>query len=293
MQENEDVQRLSISSCVYVVYGRNTAERDRMYHFLEALGLQPITKETVVQWTGSLAPYTDQMIDEAFKRAQVIIVLFTGDDFARLRPQLQRKNDPRYEKELTPQPRQDQIFEAGYAFGRSPKRTILLQIGKFIRQFSDIDERYIADFSWKDNDLKNLVIRLKSAECAIKLDKQYWELAGLSPELYREIDLLMKNDIRNDSFKKDFGIGKDKNEINIKSKDNEVFIIHGRNRNISNHLLAFLDIIGLLGIPWQEAVLSASEASSYIGEVLDVMMQRAQAVIVLLTGDDEGCLRKE
>src|SRR5437660_6349164 len=100
---------------VYVVHGYNVAVRDAMYAFLGALDLQPITKETAVNWTGEGSPFADRVIDVAFKHAQAIIVLFTGDDRARLRGELRKRNEEAYEKKFCFQPRQDQIFEAGYA----------------------------------------------------------------------------------------------------------------------------------------------------------------------------------
>jgi predicted nucleotide-binding protein len=283
-----------IASRVYVVCGRDTAERDKMYCFLEALGLQPITKETATQWTGEVSPYSDHLIDQVFRHAQAIIVLLTGDDVARLRPQLHKKHEARYEKELTPQPRQDQLFEAGYAFGRSPKRTILLRMNNHMRLFSDIDGRYIAKFSWRSIDLKDLSVRLMHAGCALKLDENIWRSAQLPLDLYADLDQLLRRVTHNSSFAIntiDEGHGQEGSSP-LPSNAHEVFVIHGRNKNISNHIFAFLEKIGLLGIPWQNAALSAPDGSPYNGQVLDIMMQRAQAAIVLLTGDDEAALKE-
>ena len=162
---------------VYVVYGHNLAVRDAMYAFLEALDLQPITKEAAVIWTGEASPFADRIIDAAFKHAQAVVVLFTGDDRARLRSKLRKRNAEAHEKTFWFQPRQDQIFEAGYAFGRSPERTILVQVGH-VQLFSDIDGRYIPNFTGKENERRDLINRLKSAGCIVNDNGDAWRSAG-------------------------------------------------------------------------------------------------------------------
>jgi len=162
---------------VYVVYGHNLAVKDAMYAFLEALDLRPITKEAAVNWTGEASPFADRIIDTAFKHAQAVIVLFTGDDRARLRGKLRKRNTEAHEKTFWIQPRQDQIFEAGYAFGRSPERTILVQVGH-VQLFSDIDGRYIPNFTGKENERRDLINRLKSAGCIVNDNGDAWRNAG-------------------------------------------------------------------------------------------------------------------
>lgn len=162
---------------VYVVYGRNLLVRDAMYAFLEALDLQPITKEAAVNWTEEGSPFADQIIDAAFKHAQAVIVLFTGDDRARLRSELLKRSEDAHEKAFWFQPRQDQIFEAGYAFGRSPERTILVQVGR-VQLFSDIDGRYIPNFTGEENERRDLINRLKNTGCIVNDNGDAWHNAG-------------------------------------------------------------------------------------------------------------------
>lgn len=66
-----------------------------------------------------------------------------------------------------------------------------------------------------------------------------------------------------------------------------VFVVHGRNERLRAGLFSFLQSIGLEPIEWSEAVRSTGKASPYIGDVLESAFQRAQAVVVLLTPDDE------
>ncbi len=165
-----------ILQSVYVVYGYNHAVRDAMYAFLEALELQPITKEVAVSWTGEGSPFADRIIDAAFKHAQAVIVLFTGDDRVRLRSTLRKRREGAHENAFI-QPRQDQIFEAGYAFGHSPERTILVQVGQ-MQLFSDIDGRYIPNFTGKEHERIDLINRLKGAGCIVNDNGDAWRSAG-------------------------------------------------------------------------------------------------------------------
>lgn len=177
MEAKKPATDQAILQRVYVVYGYNLAMRDALYAFLEALDLQPVTKEDAVNLTGEASPFANRIIDAAFKHAQAIIVLFTGDDRARLRNDLRKHNEESGEKKFWFQPRQDQIFEAGYAFGHSPERTILIQVGH-VRLFSDIDGRYIPNFTGKENERRDLINRLKSAGCLVNDNGDAWHSAG-------------------------------------------------------------------------------------------------------------------
>ncbi len=72
-----------------------------------------------------------------------------------------------------------------------------------------------------------------------------------------------------------------------------VFIVHGRNEALRRSLFDFLRAIGLKPIEWNQAVFLAGTPSPYIGEVIDEAMLQAQALIILITGDDETRLKAE
>ena len=57
-------------------------------------------------------------------------------------------------------------------------------------------------------------------------------------------------------------------------------------------LFDFLRAVGLHPLEWSEAVGATGSASPYIGEILDAAFSVAQAVVVLLTPDDEARLRQ-
>jgi predicted nucleotide-binding protein len=72
-----------------------------------------------------------------------------------------------------------------------------------------------------------------------------------------------------------------------------VFVIHGRDERLRIGIFTFLRALGLEPIEWTRAMSLTGKASPYIGEILDSAFRHAQAVVVLLTPDDEARLREE
>jgi predicted nucleotide-binding protein len=72
----------------------------------------------------------------------------------------------------------------------------------------------------------------------------------------------------------------------------KVFVVHGRNNAAREALFTFLRAIGLRPLEWSEIVKATGKASPYIGEVLEKGFSIAQAVVVLMTPDDEARLRE-
>ena len=72
----------------------------------------------------------------------------------------------------------------------------------------------------------------------------------------------------------------------------DVFVVHGRNATARIAMYEFLRSIGLRPIEWNEAVSATGTASPYIGQILDAALSGPQAVVVILTPDDEVRLRE-
>lgn len=66
----------------------------------------------------------------------------------------------------------------------------------------------------------------------------------------------------------------------------KLFVVHGRNELARRAIFDFLRSIDLKPIEWSEALALTKQGAPYIGDVLDKAFSEAQAVIVLLTGDD-------
>lgn len=84
-----------------------------------------------------------------------------------------------------------------------------------------------------------------------------------------------------------------RNSRRAKRRGNKVFVVHGRNERVRKAMFAFLRAAGVQPIEWSKALQMTGKASPYIGEVLQTAFSKAQAVVVLLTPDDEARLKRE
>jgi predicted nucleotide-binding protein len=175
----KDPQKLNRSR-VFVIHGRNEPMRRALFDFLRAIDLKPIEWSEAVALTGKPSPFVGEILDAAIQYAQAIIVLFTGDDQARLRDEFLSGNDPVYERETTPQSRPNVIFEAGLALGKYPERTILVQVGT-LRPFSDIAGRHLIRLKNTSKSRQDLALRLRLAGCDVDLSGTDWHDAGAFP----------------------------------------------------------------------------------------------------------------
>lgn len=123
---------------VFVVHGRNEKIRRSMFDFLRSIGLNPIEWDEAKRMTGKPTPYIGEILDTVFTNAQTVIVLITPDDEGKLRDEFLQSGDKSNERNLTPQARQNVIYEAGMAMGRCPDRTVLIEFGDNLRPYSDI-----------------------------------------------------------------------------------------------------------------------------------------------------------
>jgi predicted nucleotide-binding protein len=67
----------------------------------------------------------------------------------------------------------------------------------------------------------------------------------------------------------------------------QVFVVHGRDDRLRRDFFSFLRALKLEPLEWSEALRLTGKAAPYIGEILDKAFDSAQAVVVLLTPDDE------
>lgn len=70
-----------------------------------------------------------------------------------------------------------------------------------------------------------------------------------------------------------------------------VFVIYGRNDPARAAMFDFLTALGLEPLTWEKLLAATGEAAPYVGNVLAAGFKVAQAVVVLLTPDDEARLR--
>lgn len=162
---------------VFVVHGRNLQIRDSMFNFLRAIDLYPIEWTQAIKATGNSSPYIGEILDEVFSTAQAVIVLMTPDDEARLREEFREEDEPPYEKELTPQPRPNVLYEGGIAMAKHPKRTVIVKIGN-LRPFSDIEGMHYVKLDNTAKTKRELATKLDNAGCPVDISGTDWLDAG-------------------------------------------------------------------------------------------------------------------
>jgi len=164
-------------NAVFVVHGRNDKARNALSDFLRSLDVQPIEWSKALALTKKGSPYIGEVIDAAFAKAKAIVVLFTPDDEAKLKTEFVRPSDPHYERNLTGQPRQNVLFEAGMAFGRYANTTILVQVGK-VRAMSDVSGLHIVHLTGSVPSRKQVVVKLRATGVVVDDSGDDWLTAG-------------------------------------------------------------------------------------------------------------------
>jgi predicted nucleotide-binding protein len=165
------------SDSVFVVHGRDTKARQELSVFLRSLHVDVIEWNKALELTSKGSPYIGEVIDAGFDHAQAIVVLLTPDDEAKLRDVFIRKNDPRFERKLTGQPRQNVLFEAGMAFGKYKDTTILVQVGK-IRAMSDVSGLHIVHLTGSPASRRQIIGKLRTTGVRIDDSGEDWLTAG-------------------------------------------------------------------------------------------------------------------
>jgi predicted nucleotide-binding protein len=148
---------------IFVVHGRDLALRDEMYAFLRALGLNPIEwNHAIAAAKGGANPIVGDVIDNAMKKAQGIMVLLSSDEDAKLKSKFVGHHDKRkHLHTLEGQPRPNVIFEAGLALGAHSDKTILVQVGE-IREISDIAGKHMVHLTDDASSKQALAQRLET-----------------------------------------------------------------------------------------------------------------------------------
>jgi predicted nucleotide-binding protein len=78
-----------------------------------------------------------------------------------------------------------------------------------------------------------------------------------------------------------------------RTKDNTVFVVHGRDGALRQSMFDFLRALNLHPLEWDHAIDAAKQSNPYVGDVLDIVMEQAEAIVVLFTPDDLAQLKEQ
>jgi predicted nucleotide-binding protein len=80
-----------------------------------------------------------------------------------------------------------------------------------------------------------------------------------------------------------------------KTKENTVFVVHGRDAKVRDAMYEFLGALGLKAQEWGHAIRAArgKGGNPYVNDAVTKIMEQAQAVVVILSPDDEAKLKDQ
>jgi predicted nucleotide-binding protein len=81
--------------------------------------------------------------------------------------------------------------------------------------------------------------------------------------------------------------------VKKRSKDNTIFIVHGRDEALRKSMFDFLRALGLNPKEWDHVLREARGNNPFIGNALDEVMEKAQAVVVMQSPDDLVQLKEQ
>lgn len=165
---------------MFVVHGRDAQLNKDMYAFLATIGIVPMEWDQAIKAAkGGANPNVGDVISNAMNMVQGVMILFSPDEEAKIRPKFASDRDKKRGDHLKGfQPRPNVIFEAGLALGAHSEKTILVQVGD-VRDISDIAGKHLVYLDDTFAARKRLADRLSSKlKFKVDLDGTTWQDVG-------------------------------------------------------------------------------------------------------------------
>jgi predicted nucleotide-binding protein len=172
--------RATKDNSMFVVHGRDAKLNQDMYGFLSSIGIVPMEWDHAIKAAkGGANPIVGDVISQAMEKVQGVMILFSPDEEAKIRPKFASQSDKNKGLHVKGfQPRPNVIFEAGLALGAHSDKTILVQVGN-VRDISDIAGKHMVHLSDSFADRKRLADRLESKlKFKIDLAGTTWQTIG-------------------------------------------------------------------------------------------------------------------
>jgi predicted nucleotide-binding protein len=165
-------------------------------------------------------------------------------------------------------------------------RRATLQVAPEVSAEENFKELLESAFATIDGILRSIPEHLKRRGFQMATEtvaqKDDFEAFALKAHARREVEML-KREHALQAIQKEREASLAMSEARHKSK---VWVVHGRNLKARDAMFLFLRSIGLEPMEWGEALALTGKGTPYTGEVLDLAFAEAQAVVVLITGDD-------
>jgi Predicted nucleotide-binding protein containing TIR-like domain len=164
------------NNTLFVVHGRDIKLNEDMFALLRALNLNSIEWSSAVAKTRGNNPDVDKIIAGQMKSVQGIVVMISPDEQAKLKGKFCDPTNPS-EKTLQDQARPNVLFEAGWAFGAYPGKTLLVRVGN-TRPISDLGGKHIMKLSNSPASRKEFAQRLKKMKFKVDIEGTSWLTEG-------------------------------------------------------------------------------------------------------------------
>jgi len=173
-------------------------------------------------------------------------------------------------------------------------RTFVNNIRDSIKKWNDYNSTFLKKL-FSDESVAEKYDSIESAKSYNSMRDYYNKIIELC---YLKISELESIKERLGLYKKSAVVTKTLNKTNEESTlsntdHKNVFVVHGRNTKLRDSLFDFLRSIGLKPIEWNQAIAATNKGTPSVEEILDAAFSHAQAVVVLLSGDDEARLEKQ
>jgi predicted nucleotide-binding protein len=136
----------SQSRGVFVTYGRDQTQYDRVTSILRKLGLDPVGIDREARQGRTII----EAVEHYAASCSYAVVIMTGDDCGFMRDS---------ESELRPRPRQNVIFELGFLFGLLGRDRVLCLVEREIERPSDIDGILYFSLGEDDSAIERCIVR--------------------------------------------------------------------------------------------------------------------------------------
>lgn len=164
-------------SRVFIVFGRNSKAYNAMRLFIQSLGLSPLGFDEVRNDLGG-SPFVGDIIEAGMRRAMAVVVLFTPDEYAALRPSLAGAHD-KPDDLARWQSRPNVLFEAGMALMADQRRTILTVLGD-VPIASDMQGRHFLRIGNDTDSRAKLRDALSAIGCVVDQRVTNWHNVGIA-----------------------------------------------------------------------------------------------------------------
>lgn len=162
----------------FIVHGRDIAARDELAKFLAAVGVDDLSFSTVAASLGPM-PFVADIVREALRKADIVLVLFTPDESAILYDAPSGRWLGNHDTGSRWQARPNVLFEAGVCFGQHREKTVLLTLGADFQLFSDVGGVHIVRMH-ESGARDKLLARIQSVIPAAAPIREDWRSPAVS-----------------------------------------------------------------------------------------------------------------